>query len=90
MARSDFIALEHGNKEIGSDLTKWIMEELVRMEKEFKKLGSIEKGESAFLKQQVQQLNQDKIKLQQNCLILESQVGEMENEVGFKGLADYR
>jgi len=66
------------------------MEELIRIEKDFKKLGGIEKSESTFLRQQMHQLNQDKIKLQQNCLILESRVQETESDVGFKGLVDYR
>jgi len=90
MARSDMIGLEHSNKDVGSELSKYVMEELIRIEKDFKKLGGIEKSESTFLRQQMHQLNQDKIKLQQNCLILESRVQETESDVGFKGLVDYR
>eukprot|EP01017_Pseudomicrothorax_dubius_P045149 TRINITY_DN7765_c0_g1_i1.p1 TRINITY_DN7765_c0_g1~~TRINITY_DN7765_c0_g1_i1.p1 ORF type:complete len:155 (+),score=38.11 TRINITY_DN7765_c0_g1_i1:134-598(+) len=86
--RSDLVALEHFNKEASNEITKYVMEEMLRVEKEFKRLLNVDAAENTFLKQQVNQLNQDKVKLQQNALILETRVHEGETEVGFKNVYD--
>ena len=78
------MALEHLNKDSCADINKFIVEEELRIEKEFKKLCNMDKAEGNFFKQQLNQLNSDKIKLQQNVLILDSRLNEVENNVGFK------
>ena len=84
ITRTEMISLEHLNKDAGADINKFTLEETLRIEKDFKKLCNLDKSEDNFLKQQLTQLNSDKIKLQQNVLILDSRVTEVENNVGFK------
>jgi hypothetical protein len=43
-------------------------------------------AESNFLKQQIQQLNAEKFKINQNVAVLEERVRETELEVGMKNL----
>ena len=71
-------------RDLENEISRFMVGEITRLEKEFKKLSDIDKSETIFLKQQMESLNQDKIKLQQNGLILESRVTEAESDVGFK------
>lgn len=84
IARSTLMATDNMSKDLESELNRYMMEEMLRMEKDFRKLADVDKAETIFLKQQMNQLNQDKIKLQQNGLILESRVTEAESDVGYK------
>ena len=84
IARSTMMATDNMAKDLESDLNRHVMDEMLRLEKEFRKFSEVDKAETMFLKQQMHTLNQDKIKLQQNGLILESRVTEAENDVGFK------
>lgn len=90
MIRADIMAIEHSMKEGNSEMMRAMMEECLRVEKEFRKIANIEKSENEFLKQQMRQLTQDKMKLQQNTLVLENRVEASENDVGFKNLHQYR
>jgi len=90
MVRADIMAIEHQLKEGNTELMRALMDECLRVEKEFKKIISVEKSENDFLKQQMRQMNQDKMKLQQNTLVLENRVEASENDVGFKNLYQYR
>eukprot|EP00331_Platyophrya_macrostoma_P015803 CAMPEP_0176471462 /NCGR_PEP_ID=MMETSP0127-20121128/41142_1 /TAXON_ID=938130 /ORGANISM="Platyophrya macrostoma, Strain WH" /LENGTH=82 /DNA_ID=CAMNT_0017866105 /DNA_START=347 /DNA_END=595 /DNA_ORIENTATION=- len=78
------INVDNQARDLESEINRYMMEEIGRLEKEFKKLSDIDKSETVFLKQQMESLNQDKIKLQQNGLILESRVTEAESDVGYK------
>ncbi len=64
------------------------MDETIRLAKDFRKLTAIETDETTYLKQQVNQLTQDRIRLQQNTLVLENRVIESEKDVGFKFMYD--
>jgi len=90
MIRADIMAIEHQLKEGNTELMRALMDECLRVEKDFKKIISVEKSEGEFLKQQMRQMNQDKMKLQQNTLVLENRVEASENDVGFRDLAQYR
>ena len=80
--RSENQALEHKNKEKCNEITKAVMDDLSNFEKEFKRVIQNDKTESDFLKQQIASLNQDKIKLQQSTISLESRMKSCEVEVG--------
>ena len=58
------------------------MDDLSNLEKEFKRVIQNDKTENDFLKQQIASLNQDKIKLQQSTIGLESRMKTCEVEVG--------
>jgi hypothetical protein len=90
LIRADMMAMEHTLKESNNDVARQMMDECLRAEKDFRKIINVEKAENEFIKQQLRQLNQDKMKLQQNCLVLENRVEGSEGDVGFKGLVEYR
>jgi mRNA-degrading endonuclease YafQ of YafQ-DinJ toxin-antitoxin module len=58
------------------------MDDLSNFEKEFKRVIQNDKTENDFLKQQIASLNQDKIKLQQSTISLDSRMKTCEVEVG--------
>ncbi len=80
--RSENHALEHKQKEKSNEITKCVMDDLINFEKEFKRLIQNDRTETDFLKQQLASLNQDKIKLQQSTISLESRMKSCEVEVG--------
>ena len=80
--RSENQGLEHKTKERCNDITKSVMDDLTNFEKEFKRVILNDKSETDFFKQQVSSLNQDKIKLQQSTISLDSRLKSCENEVG--------
>ena len=90
LVRADMMAIEHTLKESNNEVARAMMDECLRFEKDFRKTVNVEKSENEFLRQQLNQLNQDKMKLQQNCLVLENRVEGSEHDVGFKGLVEYR
>lgn len=84
IAKSTLMTTDNLAKDLESELNRFMVDEMLRIEKEFRRIADVDKAETNFLKQQMNQLNQDKIKLQQNGLILESRVTEAESDVGFK------
>ncbi len=80
--RSENQALEHKNKEKSNEIVKAVMDDLSNFEKEFKRVIQNDRTEVDFLKQQIASLNQDKIKLQQSTISLESRIKTCEVEVG--------
>merc|ERR1711907_914268 len=74
MLRSEFIAMEHSHKENCNNMSKEIMDEACRLEKDYHKIQQLDKAEMHYLRQQIYNLNLDKIKLQQNTLVLENKV----------------
>ena len=80
--RSENQALEHRSKERCNEINKSVMDDLINFEKEFKRVIQNDKTEVDFLKQQISSLNQDKIKLQQSTIGLDSRLKSCEVEVG--------
>lgn len=80
--RSENQALEHKSKEKCNEITKSVLDDLANLEKEFKRVIQNDRTETDFLKQQIASLNQDKIKLQQSTITLESRMKTCEVEVG--------
>ena len=82
LLRSENQALEHRAKEKCNEITKSVLDDLCNFEKEFKRSIQSDKTEIDFLKQQIVSLNQDKIKLQQSTIGLDSRLKSCEVEVG--------
>ena len=80
--RADNIGLEHKTKEKCNDLTKSLMDSLYNFDKDLQRVMQNDKAETNFFKQQLNSLNQDKLKLQQNVIILDSKLKSCETEVG--------
>ncbi len=74
--------MEHRTKEKTNEITKSILDDITNFEKEFKRVIQNDKTESDFLKQQLSSLNQDKIKLQQSTISLDSRLKSCEVEIG--------
>ena len=82
LLRADQVSLEHKSKEKCNEITKCIMDDLYNFDKDFKRVLQNDKTESDFFKQQINSLNQDKIKLQQNVINLESKLRTCETDIG--------
>lgn len=80
--RSEHQALEHKTKEKCNEITKMCIDDLTNFERELKRVMLNDRSENEFLSQQVNSLNQDKIKLQQNRISIESKLAMCENDVG--------
>jgi len=55
-----------------------VLDDLERLNKDFKKMVNEEKHENVFLRQQMGTLTQDKVKLEQNAKLLDIRVVEVE------------
>lgn len=82
--RSEAKSLETQNNSESNDITNRILDELDRIEQEFKKQVSEGKTEVSFLKQQLASVTQEKMKLEQNSLLLRTRVDEVERVVGIE------
>ena len=65
LLRSELATFEHHAIEQTNDTLKEIIEDIMNIEKDFRKLQNMDVNEIAFLKQQVGQLNQEKLKIEQ-------------------------
>ena len=86
--KNDFLRISHINNEHNNEISRFFIDEISRLSKELKNMNNIQTEETNFLKKQVNFLNQDRIKLTQNILILENHVVENEKDVGFKNVYD--
>lgn len=89
--RIDVATIERMEKESSGSSMKSLLEDTARLEKEFRKLSEIEAGspltqsaETGFLKNQIQQLNNEKFKNNQNVAVLAERVRSSELEIGMK------
>ena len=60
------------------------MEDIANLEKDFRKLQAMDINEIAFLKQQVGQLINEKTKIEQSTIILDTRINQIEHDVGFE------
>lgn len=82
--RTDTKTITHLNNDSCDALTLKTLDELERLEKEFRTLVVEEKTELSFLKQQFTILNQEKMKVEQSVNLLGSRVLEIERQVGIE------
>ncbi|TNV83904.1 hypothetical protein FGO68_gene2046 [Halteria grandinella] len=82
--RSECATLEHHMTEDINDMLKQVFEDISNLERDFRKTLNSDVNEMNFLKQQYNNLLQEKVALQQSCVILDSRVANIEGEVGFE------
>ncbi|CAD8196448.1 unnamed protein product [Paramecium pentaurelia] len=81
--RNNLIELSQITTDSFDDSNKYLNEEYQRLMQEFHEQNALQLEQHQFLKQQVDQINQDRIKLQQNTIVLENRVQDSEKELGF-------
>ena len=64
------------------------MEDIANLEKDFRKLQAMDINEIAFLKQQVGQLINEKTKIEQSTIVLDTRINQIEHDVGFEWLQE--
>jgi len=74
--------IENSSRESCSEVVKYISTELDQLGDDLSKVINVEKQETAFLRNQIVELNQDKVKLQQNTVLLSTRVEDVEQTVG--------
>jgi ribosomal protein L16 Arg81 hydroxylase len=67
-----------------NNIANRILDDIEKVEREFKNLISEEKSESSFIKQQIGGLTQEKMKIEQNCLLLGTRINEVEKNIGIE------
>lgn len=86
--KNEFLRISHINNEQDNEISRFFMDECERLSRELRNMNTVQTEETNFLKKQINLLNQDRIKLTQNILILENRVAENEKDVGFKNVYD--
>lgn len=80
--KGDLTELGHKVKNKSNELMKLFMEDLQNLEKEFKRTVQSDKTETEFFKQQLHGLTQDKTKIKQSAISLDSRLKTCETDVG--------
>ncbi|CAD8127168.1 unnamed protein product [Paramecium sonneborni] len=81
--RNNLIELSQITTDSFDDSNKYLNEEYKRLMQEFHEQNALQLEQHQFLKQQVDQINLDRIKLQQNTIVLENRIQDSEKELGF-------
>lgn len=81
--------LEQGGGNSNFDLSHGILNEVSRIEEEFRKIGRKDREELDFYGQQMKFLKQDRNKLDEAADILGLRVKDCENDVGFRFVYDF-
>ncbi|CAD8122237.1 unnamed protein product [Paramecium sonneborni] len=81
--RNNLIELSQKTTDSFDEANKYLNDEYRRLMQEFHEQNALQLEQHQFLKQQVDQINQDRIKLQQNTIVLENRVQDAEKELGF-------
>ena len=82
--KSELAQLENANKERTNEIVKELSEDIVHLEKDFRKLLEQDLNEVNFLKQQIANTNVEKATLQQNLVKLDMRISAVEHDVGFE------
>ena len=84
LLRSELATFEHQATELNNETLKAIMEDIMNLESDFRKLQNMDVNEANFLRQQYNQLINEKTKIEQSALLLDSRISAIEHEVGFE------
>ena len=76
--------LEYKSNESCNSLTSSVLSALSQLEKDFKVFAREESSDSSTIKQQLISLNQEKMKVEQHAMLLDSRVSEAEKEIGIE------
>ena len=82
LVKAELKSIDGRKNEACNDLTTSSLDSLEALQREFKQLVSEEKTTVSFLKEQLANLSQEKLKLEQNTILLNTRVTEVEKEVG--------
>ena len=72
------------NNDNNTEMSNFIINEAIKITNSFKKLLQDDNEEFNQLKSQVNTLIQDRMKLQQDTLVLENRIFETEKDLGYK------
>ncbi|KAM3136497.1 hypothetical protein pb186bvf_011455 [Paramecium bursaria] len=81
--RNDILEISQRKTDDYEDFNKYFADEYQRLMQEFHEQSELQNEQHTFLRQQVEQINQDRIKLQQNVIVLDNRVQDAEKELGF-------
>ena len=84
LLRSELATFEHQSTELNNETLKAIMDDIFNLESDFRKLQNMDINETNFLRQQYSQLVNEKTKIEQSSLLLDSRITSIEHEVGFE------
>ena len=84
LLRSECATLEHQITEGMNEILKQVFEDITNLERDFRKVQASDNNEMNFLKQQHNQLVQEKVALSQSYILLDNRVATIEGEVGFE------
>ena len=84
LLRTGLFSLNSGMNSSFNNLTQFTLDEVRRLNKQLREIAHQENEETRFLRTQVTQLTQDKIKLQQNTIVLDNRVTESEKDLGYR------
>ena len=90
ITRSKYVGFEHFINEECRELSNYFSEEIIRLEKECKKLTNNESDDVSILKKQINYTDQNRVKIKQETLLLESRVTEIEKDVGFNYFNEFK
>lgn len=82
--RGEFLYLGFKNNDNNNEMSNFIVNEAIKVTNTFKKLLQEDDEEFSQLKQQVNTIIQERIKIQQDSLVLENRIFETEKDLGYK------
>lgn len=82
--RGEFLYLGFKNNDNNNEMSNFIVNEAIKVTNTFKKLLHEDDEEFSQIKQQVNTLVQERIKIQQDALVLENRIFETEKDLGYK------
>lgn len=82
--RGEFLYMGFQNNDNNTEMSNFIINEAIKITNSFKKLLQDDNEEFNQLKSQVNTLIQDRMKLQQDTLVLENRIFETEKDLGYK------
>lgn len=81
--RGEFLYLGFQNNDNNSFMSKFIVEEAIKLTNDFKKRLEESNEDANQTKQQIAALSQERIKIQEDVLVLENRIFESEKDLGY-------
>ena len=69
---------------VRNEMQDLVVEQAAVIQTELRKVQETEMREVNFLKLQIGQVTEDKVKVQQNALVLQNQIAEVEKDMGYR------
>lgn len=81
--RGEFLYLGFQNNDNNSFMSKFIVEEAIKLTNDFRKRLEESNEDANQTKQQIAALSQERIKIQEDVLVLENRIFESEKDLGY-------